>query len=567
MVPPRKSRPPGLQLLLDIVGALLIVVAACTLRGGCNSLPEAASASATTEGHVQADVERSGATAVPDAPGSIYPPPETVRSFDLEPPGWHNFVWTGLSATDPGTALDCIADSYAVAYRLDSNQMYQRYVPGRTDISDMGAVNKYEPLLVLITADGARCQGMPAHSPQEARRLNLRQVKSWAYQIQGLEEEGAIDALADSDYELVVVEPVRSLKGAEEFDTAAMVARLHAEGKLVLAYLDVGEAEDYRAYWGDDWVAPSASEPGEPDFLITVDPDGWSGNYPVAFWDERWKNIVIRDESSLVNMVLDDGFDGVYLDWIEACQDETVAAAAARLGIDPAQEMVAFVQEIAQYGRARSDSFLVISQNATELAQEVPEYLEIIDGLGQEDLSFAGEADTDWGDPQSGDIPTLPDDQEYLLKLFDLYLGAGLPIFCIDYALRHPNVQAAYATARDADCLGYVTQTPLSRLTETPPPGPALPPRPPIRDLDLSPAGWHSLVWTGPSGTDPETALACIDGRYGAAYRWVGSTKTFERWVPDRADISNMGDLNKYDSLLVLITDGGAQCVGMPIDP
>jgi hypothetical protein len=47
----------------------------------------------------------------------------------------------------------------------------------------------------------------------------------------------------------------------------------------------------------------------------------------------------------------------------------------------------------------------------------------------------------------------------------------------------------------------------------------------------------------------------------------VGSTKTFERWVPDRADISNMGSLNKYDSLLVLITDGGVQCVGMPIDP
>jgi cysteinyl-tRNA synthetase len=431
----------------------------------------------------------------------------------------------------------------------------------------MGTVDKYDSLLVLITADGARCERMPVHSPQEARRLNLRRVESWAYQIQGLDEEGAIDALVSSDYDLIVIEPVRSLVGAEDFDTAGLVARLHAESKLVLAYLDVGEAEDYRLYWSDDWVAPSAGEPGEPDFLITVDPDGWSGNYPVAFWDQRWKNVVIHDENSLMDMVLDDGFDGVYLDWIEAYLDETVAAAAERLGIDPAQEMVAFVREIAQHGRARSESFLVIPQNAAELAQEVPEYLEIIDGLAQENLSFRGEADTDWGDPESGDIPTAADDQEYLLELFDLYLGAGLPVFCTDYALEQPNVQTAYATARDADCLEYVAQTPLSRLTETPPPGPALPPRRPTRDLDLSPAGWHSLVWTGPSGTAPQTALACIDGSYGVVYRWVGGSETFERWVPDSPAISNMGNLNKYDSLLVLITESDAQCVGMTIEP
>jgi hypothetical protein len=229
--------------------------------------------------------------------------------------------------------------------------------------------------------------------------------------------------------------------------------------------------------------------------------------------------------------------------------------------------MVALVREIAEHGRERSENFLVIPQNAAGLAQAVPEYLEVIDGLGQEDLSFGGEADTEWGDPTSGDIATSPHEQEYLLELFDLYLGAGLPIFCIDYALQQPNVQAAYAAASDADCLGYVTQTPLSRLTETPPPTPTLPPSPPTRHLDLSPAGWHSLVWTGPSGIDPATALACIDGSYRVAYRWLDSTHAFERWVPDRPDVSNMGTLNKYDLLLVLTTDSDVQCVGMPVEP
>jgi hypothetical protein len=47
----------------------------------------------------------------------------------------------------------------------------------------------------------------------------------------------------------------------------------------------------------------------------------------------------------------------------------------------------------------------------------------------------------------------------------------------------------------------------------------------------------------------------------------VGGSETFERWVPDSPAISNMGNLNKYDSLLVLITESDAQCVGMTIEP
>ncbi|GAG01479.1 unnamed protein product, partial [marine sediment metagenome] len=77
------------------------------------------------------------AAALSGAAGSVYPPPATVRSFDLLPRGWHNFVWTGPSATAPGTALDCIAGDYAIVYRLQSDQTYQRYVPGRTDLSTM----------------------------------------------------------------------------------------------------------------------------------------------------------------------------------------------------------------------------------------------------------------------------------------------------------------------------------------------------------------------------------------------------------------------------------------------
>jgi hypothetical protein len=101
------------------------------------------------------------AGALLDALGSVYPPPDTIRSFVLVPPGWHSFVWTGASGTAPETALACMSDDFAIAHRLQSNQTYERYVPGRTNLSSMGAVAKYDSLLVLITDSSAQCVGMP----------------------------------------------------------------------------------------------------------------------------------------------------------------------------------------------------------------------------------------------------------------------------------------------------------------------------------------------------------------------------------------------------------------------
>ena len=74
------------------------------------------------------------------------------------------------------------------------------------------------------------------------------------------------------------------------------------------------------------------------------------------------------------------------------------------------------------------------------------------------------------------------------------------------------------------------------------------------RTLNLSPAGWHSFVWTGASATDPATALACLGTNYTIAYEWVGSTQQWLRYVPGQPTLSSITVANKYDALLVYIT-------------
>jgi len=308
--------------------------------------------------------------------------------------------------------------------------------------------------------------------PAGDRQALLAAVNTWGYVIQDLWRDGAIDTLDASDCEMLVVEPTRSIEGDEEFDAAGMVQRLRdmpdGSRRLVMAYVDIGEAEDYRTYWLADWRAPTATRRGNPDFLITVDPDGWSGNYPVAYWDERWKQIVFGAEGSLLDMVLDDGFDGVYLDWVSAYEEDAVVTVADDEGLDAADEMIAFIDELRQAAHARDPGFLVIAQNAPELATGHPEYLQVIDAIAQEDVHFSGESDTGWNDARSGDIRT-PDGpgewtRQWLYARLDTYLQAGLPVFTVDYCLKPDNAAEARQRSLARGYVPVVTRTPLDRL-------------------------------------------------------------------------------------------------------
>ena len=89
-------------------------------------------------------------------------PVADTRDFDLQF-GWNNFVWTGADATAADTALNCIAGppvQFDIAYKLEGSS-WLRYVPGDPDITTLATVDKYDNLLVLVTASGVQCLGMP----------------------------------------------------------------------------------------------------------------------------------------------------------------------------------------------------------------------------------------------------------------------------------------------------------------------------------------------------------------------------------------------------------------------
>jgi cysteinyl-tRNA synthetase len=309
----------------------------------------------------------------------------------------------------------------------------------------------------------------------------LSKVKYWGYQIQGLTESGAVSKLVSSKYDMLVLEPTRTDKGTSGFDAKGMVNQLHATNgksgfpRIVIAYIDIGEAENWRYYWKSWWSKPSKNSSGDPDFLVTTDPDGWAGNYPVAYWDKRWKDIIIYNTDSMLQKAIDDGFDGIYMDWVEGYSNKQIKAAASDAGKDPAVEMIKFITEIRAHARKQNPKFLVIAQNAPGLVDGHPEYLKQIDALAQEQIYFDGDADTDWSDWDSCD-QVVPDtghgySRDYYVNKLKIYQNAGLPVFNCEYACDSGNVAEAYTESAKHGFATYVTRRPLSRLTTTPPPG------------------------------------------------------------------------------------------------
>ncbi|MCZ7568566.1 MAG: endo alpha-1,4 polygalactosaminidase [Ardenticatenaceae bacterium] len=267
---------------------------------------------------------------------------------------------------------------------------------------------------------------------------NLSAVNDFLYQLQNLD----LAAIGATAYDLVVMDS--SADGTEEgeFSAAEISTLKQSPGgeKIVLAYMSIGEAEDYRFYWQDGWA------PGTPAWLDVENPD-WPGNYKVHYWDPAWQAIIF----AYTDRLLDAGFDGAYLDIIDAYefyadQGRTTAA----------QEMADFVAAIRAHARARDPDFLIFPQNAPELATVVPAYLTSVDGIGQEELYYGYAED---------DVMTLPAVSAGLEGYLDLFKDAGKLVLTVDYATTPARVDDAYTKSQARGYVPFATVRDLDRLT------------------------------------------------------------------------------------------------------
>ena len=331
----------------------------------------------------------------------------------------------------------------------------------------------------------------PVPGDQEPAGIpSLDEVAHWLYLIDVDLEPESVDRIVKSSYDMVVLDFIPSETYNIDYPMAEVIGRLHEapHPKLVLAYIDIGEAESYRTYWQPGWRV------GDPGWIAGDDPDGWEENYPVAFWWDEWREIWIG-EGGYLESIVELGFDGIYLDWVEAYSDENVIAIAQEEGVDPRQEMIWWVGDMADYSRARDPDFIVIAQNAAELANS-DDYVGIVDAIAQEQIWFDGGADNE----PPGDCPlprtdadidsekyreglsaecrrqydqfpesTLHVSSEEYLRDLKRAQEKGLLVFTVDYALQEENINWVYETSRSHGFVPFVGGRALDRFVEPAP--------------------------------------------------------------------------------------------------
>jgi cysteinyl-tRNA synthetase len=121
-----------------------------------------------------------------------------------------------------------------------------------------------------------------------------------------------LQALKDTRYDILIIDLFFHDGTSFTTDEIAQLKTKNGGGKRkVVAYMSIGEAEDYRYYWQSAWTK------NKPSWMDAENPD-WPGNYKVKYWEADWQNIIYKNSDSYLNKILDAGFDGVYLDIIDA---------------------------------------------------------------------------------------------------------------------------------------------------------------------------------------------------------------------------------------------------------
>lgn len=143
---------------------------------------------------------------------------------------------------------------------------------------------------------------------------DLRQAKNFLYLINPenfASKDEFINAVCATNYDLIIMDLFLNDVAFTADEITELRRKANGGTRMIIAYMSIGEAEDYRYYWDQSWKR------GNPSWLDKENPK-WKGNYKVRYWHPEWQKIIFGNDDSYLSHIIDAGFDGVYLDIIDA---------------------------------------------------------------------------------------------------------------------------------------------------------------------------------------------------------------------------------------------------------
>ncbi len=243
---------------------------------------------------------------------------------------------------------------------------------------------------------------------------NTLKINTWAYQLQN----ASPDEISHSGFDLVVMDYSRDGTPDGEYSWEE-IKKIKDMGIMPLAYLSIGEAEDYRFYWDANWYK------NPPEWLGNENPE-WKGNYAVKYWNKEWRKIIYK----YIKKIVSQGFMGLYLDkvdefeyWSNPDNGEDIHLSRE----EAAKRMIKLILDIEKYARSIArDNFYIVPQNGEGILQyDNGTLIRIVSGWAAEDLFYNSTLRWNASERMWIENHRFP----YLL----LVLKSGKPVMCVDY--------------------------------------------------------------------------------------------------------------------------------------
>jgi cysteinyl-tRNA synthetase len=247
-------------------------------------------------------------------------PPSTSYISSIDGVGREDlfYGYDGDNIPTPETECDYLMAFLDIAENNGVEALVTDYCWTQSYIDDSYLQNETKGY-ISFAADHRELDSIPLY-PSDPYNVNssnvttLENAQNFLYLIntsQYSDKSSFLTELSNTNFDLLILDFFFNDSALTSNDIATIRSKSNGGMRILLAYMSIGEAEDYRYYWNSNW------ETNPPEWLAEENPN-WEGNFKVRYWYQEWQDIIYGNSDSYLYRILDAGFDGVYLDIIDA---------------------------------------------------------------------------------------------------------------------------------------------------------------------------------------------------------------------------------------------------------
>lgn len=219
---------------------------------------------------------------------------------------------------------------YNGAYALDNERlsmlqhiksskkiMVSEYVANNANISDAIHKNLHEGFICFPrNADNYHYTQIPDSATHSNNNniTHLQQAQNYLYLISTdnfSSKQDMLNAIATTNFDVVLIDLFFDKTPLTPSDVNQLKTKANGGQRLVISYINIGSAEKFRYYWKNSWGL-------HHPLWLKKRYEGYNDEFWVKFWKKEWQEIIFGNDSSYMKKIINAGFDGAYLDNVEA---------------------------------------------------------------------------------------------------------------------------------------------------------------------------------------------------------------------------------------------------------